>query len=61
MLSLSEKTLKKLVDSHSRAAALFLLNLSKALALKLVRGSLSAGSPSWAARPSGAARGAAPA
>ncbi|HEX8702448.1 MAG TPA: GNAT family N-acetyltransferase [Myxococcaceae bacterium] len=37
VLCLSEKSLRGLIDSHSRAAALLLLNLSRALALKLVQ------------------------
>ena len=36
VLSLSEKTLRGLIESNSRAAALLLMNFSKALALKLV-------------------------
>ncbi len=37
VLCLSEKSLRGLMDSSSRAAALLLLNLSRALALKLVQ------------------------
>jgi len=37
VLCLSEKSLRGLIDSNSRAAALLLLNLSRALALKLVQ------------------------
>ncbi len=37
VLCLSEKSLRGLIDSDSRAAALLLLNLSRALALKLVQ------------------------
>lgn len=37
VLCLSEKSLRGLIDSSSRAAALLLLNLSRALALKLVQ------------------------
>jgi predicted GNAT family N-acyltransferase len=37
VLCLSEKSLRALIDSSSRAAALLLLNLSRALALKLVQ------------------------
>jgi CRP-like cAMP-binding protein/predicted GNAT family N-acyltransferase len=37
VLCLSEKSLRALIDSSSRAAALLLLNLSRALAVKLVQ------------------------